>query len=92
MYFTVIHSYHFHYASPPKLSDTTISSRPLAVDIPDAAAVIVPAAHLSFNDAPWMVIPSDVRFVHPKLSNAVAERVRVRTAGYLSFGPIEKIL
>lgn len=76
--YNAFHPYDVYHALPQKLSDTAISSRPLAVDIPDAAAVLVPAALLSFNDAPWMVIPADVRFVHPKLSNAVAERVRAR--------------
>ncbi|KAK9808692.1 hypothetical protein WJX72_002029 [[Myrmecia] bisecta] len=43
---------------------------------PDSRSVLAPVSDLVFNDAPWTSL-QDVRFVHPKISHEVAERVGV---------------
>eukprot|EP00803_Ostreobium_quekettii_P010692 evm.model.scf_230.1 EVM.evm.TU.scf_230.1 scf_230:55-29919(-) len=44
---------------------------------PDAAGHLVPVSELVYNDTPWLAAPANHRFIHPKLSNQVAQRVGV---------------
>jgi len=52
------------------------------VFVPDLDSILQPAGDLVYNDAPWMGNASfgeDFRFVHPKISIDVGEKVGLRS-------------
>lgn len=57
------------------LCDMSFSAAQLFV--PDARGSLAPAGEMVYNDAPWLDHGQEHRFVHPKLSHEVAERLGV---------------
>ena len=72
-----------------KLSDSVIQAADWDVFVPDDGGVLAPSTSLVFDDAPWIIgsggeaqtggvgVSGDLRFVHPKISNNVAQLVGV---------------
>eukprot|EP00961_Rhodomonas_salina_P149455 2011685-Rhodomonas_salina.1 len=55
----------------------------MSMFVPDEEAVLQPAANLVYNDAPWIMASTfteeDLRFVHPRISIDVGEKVGLRS-------------
>lgn len=74
-------------AMAQKLSDAAVRAGAAELGgevlVPDVDSALCPAAELVFDDAPWLtetVVARDQhRFVHPKISNAVAAKVGVNS-------------
>ncbi|KAF0699884.1 Aste57867_9568 [Aphanomyces stellatus] len=56
------------------LSDMSYSSNTLLY-IPNSESTLQLSTTLTYNDAPWIVAPLQVHFVHPQLSNTVAAKL-----------------
>jgi len=65
------------------IADDRHSCQHAPVLVPDLESVLTPAGDLVYNDAPWMggntPFGEDFRFVHPKISIDVGEKVGLRS-------------
>jgi len=64
------------------IADDRHSCQHAPVLVPDLESVLMPAGDLVYNDAPWMggnTFGEDFRFVHPKISIDVGEKVGLRS-------------